>query len=80
MEFTFPSVELDPAAYVLVVEDPAAFEARYGPGLPVVGTYAGNLSNAGEHIELRDAAGQIIHSFDFDDRWYELPPMVTDSP
>jgi hypothetical protein len=70
VEFTFPSVELAPAAYILVVEDPAAFEARYGPGLPVAGAYRGNLSNGGEHIELRDAAGQIIHSFEFKDRWY----------
>ena len=70
VEFTFPSVELAPAAYVLVVEDPAAFEARYGPGLPIAGAYRGNLSNAGEHVELQDAAGQIIHSFEFEDRWY----------
>ena len=43
VEFTFPSIELAPAEYVLVVEDPNAFEAQYGPGLPIAGTYAGNL-------------------------------------
>ena len=70
VEFTFPSVELAPAKYILVVQDRAAFEAKYGPGLPVAGTYAGNLNNAGEHVELQDAAGQIIHSFPFKDGWY----------
>lgn len=71
VEFTFPSIELAPAEYVLVVEDANAFEARYGPGLPIVGTYSGNLSNAGEQIELQDAVGQIIQSFRFDDGWYK---------
>lgn len=71
VEFTFPGFKLAPAAYVLVVEDPNAFEARYGPGLPVVGTYAGNLSNSGEQIEIQDAAGQVIQSFRFKDGWYD---------
>jgi hypothetical protein len=70
IDFTFPSVELAPAQYVLVVEDVNAFEARYGSGLPVAGVYAGKLSNAGEHLELQDAAGQTIQSFEFRDDWY----------
>jgi len=70
VEFTFPSVELAPAQYILVVQDSAAFEAKYGPGLPIAGAYRGNLNNAGEHVELQDAAGQIIHSFQFKDGWY----------
>ncbi|MBN1506244.1 MAG: CotH kinase family protein [Sedimentisphaerales bacterium] len=72
VEFTFPSVELAPAEHVLVVEDVAAFEAAYGPGLPIAGVYNGNLSNSGERIELQDAAGQIIHSFRFEDDWYAV--------
>ena len=72
VEFTFPSVELAPAGYVLVVQDRAAFETRYGPGLPVAGVYSGSLDNAGELIELRDAAGQIIHSFRYKDGWYDF--------
>lgn len=70
VEFTFPSFELAPSQYVLVVQDRAAFEARYGPGLPVAGVYAGNLNNGGEAIELQDAAGQVIHSFEYKDGWY----------
>ncbi len=71
VEFTFPSIELAPAEYALVVEDPNAFEARYGPGLPIAGTYSGNLRNAGEEIGIQDAAGQVIQSFVFDDGWYK---------
>ena len=70
VRFTFPSVELAPAGYCLVVRDLAAFEHRYAPGLPVAGQYAGSLSNAGERLELQDAAGKVIHSFRFDDGWF----------
>jgi hypothetical protein len=71
VDFTFPSVELAPGGYCLVVKDPAAFEARYSAGLPVAGQYDGSLSNAGERIELRDAAGTVIHDFRFEDNWYK---------
>jgi hypothetical protein len=72
VDFTFPSVELTPGKYILVVEDANAFEAKYGPGLPIAGTYSGSLSNAGEHIELQDAVGQIIESFSYKDGWYPI--------
>lgn len=41
---------LAPGGYVLVVKNKAAFEKRYGTGLPVAGEYSGKLENAGEHI------------------------------
>ncbi len=71
IEFAFPGVNLTPGGYCLVVKDPAAFEARYSPGLPVVGQYTGSLSNAGEQIELRDAAGTVIHRFAYEDNWHK---------
>jgi len=71
VRFTFDSVELAPDDFLLVVRDVAAFEARYGQGYRIAGQYAGNLDNAGEHIELRDAAGQTILSFRFRDDWYD---------
>ena len=70
VDFTFPSVELAPDAYLLVVKDRDAFEARYGPGLPTAGQYAGSLSNAGERIELQDALGETILAFTYEDHWY----------
>jgi hypothetical protein len=67
---TFPSVELSPAGYLLVVRDLAVFEAKYGEGLPIAGQYTGSLGNAGERIELQDAVGGVIHNFRFQDDWY----------
>jgi len=76
IDFSFPTVDLAPGEYILVVKDMQAFEAKYGTGLPIAGQYTGSLSNAGERIELRDAAGQIIESFEYRDNWYDL----TDGP
>jgi len=70
IEFTFPSFKLSPAGCCLVVKDIAAFQARYGPGLPVAGQYTGSLSNSGERIVLQDAAGRTIHDFTYRDDWY----------
>jgi hypothetical protein len=70
--FTFPSFELAPGGYCLLVRDLAAFAAVYGDKLPVVGQYAGSLDNAGEKIELLDAVGQIIQSFEYEDNWFDL--------
>ena len=72
IQFTFPDVDVIPGEYVLLVEDIAAFDAVYGPGLPVIGQYSGGLSNAGERIELRDAAGAIVQSLTYSDDWYPI--------
>ncbi len=40
---------------MLVVKDINAFEAFYGGGLPIAGTFDGSLANEGESITLRDA-------------------------
>jgi len=72
IEFAFPSIDLSPGSYVLIVQDLAAFESRYGRGLPIAGQYTGNLSNAGERIVFQDAIGTTIHDFEFDDRWYDV--------
>jgi hypothetical protein len=72
IDFTFPSMELAPGGYCLVVKDAAAFAARYPGLLPVVGQYVGSLSNGGERLELRDAAATVIHDFRYDDDWYSL--------
>jgi hypothetical protein len=71
VDFIFPSLELAPGKYSLVVKDLAAFQARYSPAIPVAGQYTGSLSNAGERIELHDALGKVIHSFRYDDDWYK---------
>ncbi|MFT4546758.1 MAG: hypothetical protein ACI9MB_000703, partial [Verrucomicrobiales bacterium] len=59
--------ELAPGAFVLVVRNVAAFEARYGAGVAVAvaGAYSGDsLSNSGERLKLSFAAGVAIHDID----------------
>jgi len=72
IEFTFPSVELEADEYILVVKDIEAFAAQYGIGYKIAGQYSGSLNNAGERIELEDAAGQTIHNFRYRDGWYDI--------
>ena len=77
IDYDFPvGTTLAPGAYLLVVKNTAAFEAKYGPSLPVApGQYDDrSLSNGGELIKL--ALGTFaIHEFTFDDAlpWPESP-------
>lgn len=60
--------QLAPGARVLVVRTRAAFEARYGLGLPIAGEFTDltSLSNSGERLALIGPAG-TIRDFDYDD-------------
>jgi hypothetical protein len=57
IDFTFPAyapVTIPTGGYILVAKKPAAFSWRY-PAVPagiIFGPYEGNLSNAGESLEL----------------------------
>ena len=69
-EFTGSSItELAPGGRVLVVEDMAAFEARYGTGLPVAGQWTGQLSNRGETLTLM-TGDHTIQQFSYEDVWH----------
>lgn len=67
--FTFPESTLAVGARAVVVRNPAAFVERYGPTIPIAGTFTGLLSDAGETITLRDAANVVIQSFTYADTW-----------
>ena len=69
VDFMFGDTSLAAGQRILVVEDIAAFEARYGAGLNVAGSYTGKLANNGERITLQDAAGEVIQSFRYKDGW-----------
>jgi hypothetical protein len=72
-DFTGSAVtSLAPGAYVVVVQDLAAFASRYGAGLPVAGAYTGLLANGGESVRLDDARGEKILEFAYNDGWYAL--------
>ena len=65
--FTFGDVDLAPGQRIVIVKDTAAFQIRYGTGITIEGEYSGKLDNGGEAITLRDAAGQTIQQFTYDD-------------
>jgi hypothetical protein len=67
-DFTTGNVtSIAPGEAVVIVEDLVAFEARYGAGQPVAGTFSGNLGNGGEQIIVTDADGNEVHNFVYDD-------------
>jgi hypothetical protein len=77
IDFTFPSIDLGPGEYIVIVQDRIAFEDRYGSnssatGINIAGQYTGRLDNAGERITLADAVGRTILDFDYEDGWYSL--------
>ena len=55
VQFDFTNIAfptLAPGARVLIVNDRAAFEARYGTGLPIAGQFTGSLNDNGEKLLL----------------------------
>ena len=69
--FTIPApAVIQPGGYALLVENLAAFEERYGPGLPVLGVYANKMNNDGDTLRMLDLNGNDIFHFTFNDIWY----------
>ena len=65
-DFTGSAItNLPPGHYVLVVRRQAAFEKRYGTGLPIAGEYSGRLDNSGERLTVQDAQGQVLLDFTY---------------
>ncbi|MEN6336114.1 MAG: lamin tail domain-containing protein [Phycisphaerales bacterium] len=64
------SASLAPGECIVVARDRAAFTARYGSSVRLaVGTFTGNLDNAGEKIKLEDRTGNTILEFKYKDSW-----------
>jgi hypothetical protein len=72
IDFTFPSIDLAPGEFTVIVQDQSAFTARYGTGINIAGQYTGRLNNAGEKIRLEDALGQMILEFSYKDGWRSI--------
>lgn len=67
ISFTFPSgTFLDPGAFVVLVRNAAAFQARY-PGVAVGGVYTGRLDNGGETVRVSTELSPLF-DFDYGDR------------
>ena len=69
--------ELAAGQRVVVVEDLAAFQLRYGNQVLVAGQWSGQLGNRSERVVL-SAGDQTIHDFTYSDQWY--PPTDGDGP
>jgi hypothetical protein len=73
VSYTFPqgaNTRLAPGVCIVVARDRAAFTARYGSSVRLaVGTFTGNLDNAGEKIKLDDRTGNTILEFKYKDSW-----------
>jgi len=68
--FTFGAagtVYLDPGRYVVVAANQAAFQARYGAGIPIAGVYEGSFGNAGDTVTVLGRLGHTIHEFSYRD-------------
>jgi hypothetical protein len=70
--YTFGDVTLAAGQHILLVENLAAFEAKYETGLNVAGQYTGSLDNSGERIRLEDALGNAILDFEYKDGWRSI--------
>ena len=71
IDFVVPGgTTLAAGEHAVVVSNGVAFEERYGAGINVIGQYSDRLSNDGEQIVLRDAVGENILKFTYNDRWY----------
>ena len=57
---------LEAGQRLLLVEDRAAFEFRYGTGRPIAGQYSGQLRDEGETIQLADPLDEPIQLFTYD--------------
>ena len=72
IRYTFGDTTLQPGQFLLLVQNQAVFENRYGTGLPIAGQFEGALDNAGEKLQLSDALGNPIQTVDYKDTWYEI--------
>jgi hypothetical protein len=71
--FTFPVGYTIPAgARIILVANQAAFTNRNGSGATIAGTFAGNLANSGEELEIIDPNGEVILDFFYENSWF--PP------
>lgn len=72
ISFTFTEGTLAAGERLVLVKNVMAFTNRFGATARIGGVYAGNLNNAGEHLQLQDAAGRVIQSFSYSDGWYPV--------
>ena len=73
IEFTFPSLTLEPQAHIVVVADRQFFELIHGQGINIAGTFEdGKFHNDGESVALTLPAPFDVHiqKFTYDHAWH----------
>ncbi len=72
VDFTFPSMMIQPGAYLLLVEDASAFNATFGTN--ALAWTSGGLNDNGEEITLLDANGELVDMVEYNDAagWPEI--------
>ncbi|MDP6547120.1 MAG: lamin tail domain-containing protein, partial [Phycisphaerae bacterium] len=58
---------LAPGEFAVLVSNTAAFEARYGAGINVVGEYSAGLDSNGEAVRLENPLGGVLSAFEYND-------------
>jgi len=66
VSFTVPpdTTDLAPGGRCLIVRDQATFESTHGLGLPVIGSFTGDLDDAGAVLKLGDVNGNTFLALD----------------
>ena len=72
VDFTFAAATLAPGERILICDNTAAFDLRYGAGKNRAGPWIGALDNSGERIRIVDNVGEEILDFTYDPAWF--PP------
>ena len=71
INFLLPNVLLAGGQSALIVKNINAFASRYNTnGIVILGTYSGDLNNAGGHLVLRGNVNEPILDFSYADNWY----------
>ena len=65
VEYTFPSIMLQPGDYLIIALDSAAFERNFN--VAALEWSNGSLNNGGETVQLRDGFGNIVDEVAYDD-------------
>ncbi len=70
---TFPTnFALAATGRAVVVSSTNAFRLRYGTNAIIACVYTGFLNNAGDRIQLMDAAGENVQDFNYNNAWYPV--------
>ncbi|MFT5524696.1 MAG: hypothetical protein ACI9HK_002658, partial [Pirellulaceae bacterium] len=65
--YTFGNVTLNPGDFIVVAEDLAAFQQRYGIAINAVGQWNGGLNNTSDTVTLLDPQSAVIQQFTYAD-------------